>query len=54
MNSYTMETIARQRMTETAHRAATVGARSQTTRRIRVRVTWAVPTIVHVSTKEVR
>lgn len=54
MNSYTMETIARQRCAETARHAEAVGARPQTSRRRWTRVAFQFPTIVHVSIKEAR
>ena len=56
MNAYTMETIARQQMAETARRAATVTSRGHNTnpRRRWTRVAWAIPTMVHVRTKEAR
>jgi hypothetical protein len=55
MNSYTMETIARQRISETARHAEALGSRSQrTTSRQWARVAWSLPTIVHVGTREAR
>ena len=56
MDAYTMETIARQRMTETAGRAEAMASRGEKTkpRRRWARVAWAIPTMVHVATKEAR
>jgi len=54
MNSYTMETIARQQLAATARHAEAFGSRSHTSRRRWTRVSFQFPTIVHVSTEEAR
>jgi hypothetical protein len=54
MNSYTMETIARQQFAATARRAEAVGSRSRTSRRRSTRVSFQFPTFAHVSIKEAR